>query len=348
MKKYKWMEECIVIDGYLRSCIYDLSRQKTYFVDNNTKALIQKIESLGAGCIEENLSDDELEWFHFFIDKEFLFKVPNNQMQYFKKMAIDWYDPSKIMNVIIENSNHITKILKFLNKLNCHHIIIIFQNPHEILKVLNQHFKKTFLKSLDIIVENNEFNSDYYESLLSNFPVLSDIYLKELSEKKYADNIIKINPINSKKITFTVEIKLFMESHFHNVYYNRKLFFNKNGDFYNTPESNLKLGNITNVTSAEKLLKLAKIKEWDSKKDNTYVCEDCELRNMCVDNRAPKWKEQDKKWYYETECDYNPYIGLWKEEDNYMTLKKCGIKIKNKNLEIDKQKLDSINKNIWN
>ncbi len=353
MKKYKWIEECIIVNGHVRSCIYDLPRQKSYFVDKNTESLIQKIESLDSNFIEDNLDSNELEWFNFFIEKELLFEVPISQLEYFKKIPLGWNHPSKIVNAILEESIYLNKTLKFLNELNCHHIVLSFQNSKDILKVLEDNFKTTFLKSLDIVVEQNVFESNYYETLITNYPIISDIYIKKSTKKIISiriddfRRILKVDSSTKGKLTFSVEIKLFMESHFYNVYLNRKIYFNKEGYIYNTPESNVKLGNINNITTAEDLHQLSKTKEWDSKKSETFICEDCELRYMCVDNRIPKWNKQLNKWQHETECDYNPYIGLWKGEEGYLSLKKCGKTFNEDGLKTDKIKLDSINKILW-
>ena len=68
---------------------------------------------------------------------------------------------------------------------------------------------------------------------------------------------------------------------------------------------------------------------------------------MCIDNRIPVYNKKHHKWYHETECDYNPYIGLWKNEDGYQPLENCGIESDIIDLKIDTIKLNSINKVLW-
>jgi hypothetical protein len=59
---------------------------------------------------------------------------------------------------------------------------------------------------------------------------------------------------------------------------------------------------------------------------------------MCVDNRIPK-QTKVGSWYYETECNYNPYISKWKGEGGYKTLIECGIVSNENGFKINHKKL---------
>ena len=111
---------------------------------------------------------------------------------------------------------------------------------------------------------------------------------------------------------------MFFESKLYNSYFNKKLFIDDVGKYYLTykyEESiNIDLDNIE--TDPPKL--------WKTNKDKIDICRDCEFRYMCIDSRIPK-QRLDNTWYYETECDYNPYISKWKGEGGYINLEETGV-----------------------
>jgi hypothetical protein len=85
---------------------------------------------------------------------------------------------------------------------------------------------------------------------------------------------------------------------------------------------------------------------WSAKKDHIDVCKYCEFRYMCLDSRLPI-KRKDKEWYFETECNYNPYIAKWQHEKGYKTLEQCGITSNQTGFKLNRKKLNAINKELW-
>lgn len=76
------------------------------------------------------------------------------------------------------------------------------------------------------------------------------------------------------------------------------------------------------------------------------VCKDCEFRYMCVDAAIPN-KRKDNSWYRSSECNYNPYISKWNNEEGYKTLSECGIIVGETGFSIDKEKLNTIINELW-
>ena len=68
---------------------------------------------------------------------------------------------------------------------------------------------------------------------------------------------------------------------------------------------------------------------------------------MCVDNRIPM-KRNDKSFYFEKECSYNPYISLWDTNENFLSLKQIEVKSNKDGFNFDIEKITKINENIWN
>jgi hypothetical protein len=74
---------------------------------------------------------------------------------------------------------------------------------------------------------------------------------------------------------------------------------------------------------------------------------DCEFRRICVDNRHPIYFAQNL-WYFKNECEYNPFISKWTDEEGYLTLEMSGVIFDEKKIEINKNKLNINNYRLWN
>jgi hypothetical protein len=166
-------------------------------------------------------------------------------------------------------------------------------------------------------------------------------------------NVIQYNnlDISEKSIyNFTINISTFTESQNHNVYYNRKLYIDEFGKVKNAPECKEGFGSILKIKNETTILKIINSEKfqqyWYLGKDKCDVCSDCEFRYMCVDNRNPILRV-DKSCYYQSECNYNPYIAKWKGEDGYKTLNECGVISNETGYSIDKKRLKAINKKTW-
>ena len=87
-------------------------------------------------------------------------------------------------------------------------------------------------------------------------------------------------------------------------------------------------------------------KYWHSKKNDTLICKDCEFRNLCSDNRVPHLNSKNV-WTHSQECEYNPYISKWNDEEGYLSLHDSGITILNDDINICSEKLNKINETLW-
>ncbi len=100
----------------------------------------------------------------------------------------------------------------------------------------------------------------------------------------------------------------------HNVIYNKRIFIDGNGFVKNTLNG-LILGHIVDgeIVNNEQI----KI-YWNVNKDIVEHCNICEHRYMCYDSRVPFF--DGEKWYYKTDCGYNPYLCKWKWEKGFRSL----------------------------
>ena len=79
-------------------------------------------------------------------------------------------------------------------------------------------------------------------------------------------------------------------------------------------------------------------------KDYINVCKDCEFRYSCTDSRIPM--NINNEWFYESECNYNPYISKWSNEIGYISLSDIG-KFNGFIFYPDKNVITKINKELW-
>jgi len=147
---------------------------------------------------------------------------------------------------------------------------------------------------------------------------------------------------------FIINTQLFSEAQNNNVYFNRKIYINENGEIKNSIETNeadrdsvFKNQNFS-ITANSKISKL-----WNINKDVIDICKDCEFRYMCVDNRIPLKKDDDTSFYFEHECAYNPYISKWYGEENYISLNETGVKSNKEEFLIDHGRINELNSIIW-
>ena len=118
------------------------------------------------------------------------------------------------------------------------------------------------------------------------------------------------------------------------------------GSITNSVFNDNSFGNIVD-NSLKSIIEMERFKEyWSITKDKIDVCNQCEYRNMCIDNRVPV-KRDNGSYYFEGEFDYNPFISKWKEEQQYVNLVNCGVVIDKNQIHIDKRKIEGINLEIW-
>lgn len=336
MEVYKWMEEIKVITGYNRSCLYDFNRNDYQFVPKSISDLLCKIE------YKENLDhlNDEIEkeWGKFLVDNEYFFKVPKKLIDCFTELDLSWEYPSKIISAIIDDSDFFEKGIEFLNGIFVKYIVVntkTSENVPNLLELLTANYNFT---KIDFII-SDVVNENWSIPLRKKYPSLGVV----LQNSIVNSNTIKIQLVG-------INIPLFTESLQYNTYFNRKTFFNCDGDIFNSIESIEPLGNLGELQDLNAFINLIESpdfqKYWTAKKDNTDICKDCEFRYMCVDQRLPSLRKKDE-WFHFTECDYNPYISKWKNENGYRTLFECGIISNENEFSIDHNKVALINSENW-
>lgn len=360
---FNLFSNCFVVEGYKKAVIMDLSKNSYLYIPKTLCDIILKSNKLSVSNIKKdfnNLFDYQIDaFFNNLILKGVGFYTPDNSG--FSNLKVNWEVPYIISNTSIMYSNleNLNNLLFLIDIIETDCLSIVIKKYS--LKLINwiaTAIKQSKFQSLQLYLYQDIDNIEYLTKL---FEKLTHIYIFNSKENKIigVKNVYVIYTTSLKvegnqidlisKNKFLVNIPLFTESQKYNTYFNRKLHVDINGRIKNTPECKKYFGNIHAVKSKEVLINIidskAFQKYWHVNKELIDVCKHCEYRHMCVDNRVPL-KRNEREWFMETECNYNPYIAKWVGEDGYKTLSECGITSNQDSFKINRKKLNAINKEL--
>ena len=331
-----------IIKGYIRDMVYDFYNQQSIPVP---KSLIEYIYDKRSDNIEYNSFIKE----HHLTEK-------NN-------LTNTWSSYSTITNCSLfyapkTNVSLLNDVFSYL-LINSLEIIFDLKNTRLIINILDK-FKNSFLKNIELTLltelDESELIQIFSKSIVNKITIINQnkSRQKQLNVNGTICTIINSKSIhikNKNKISFIpINYSFYTESLKYNTFYNRKMYIDINGNFSNSIITD---DNFGNIYSAYKLNTLKKIilsekfqKYWKVNKNLCDVCLKCEFKHMCIDNRIPN-KRKENEWYFLKECNYNPFIGKWKGEEDYKTLEECGVISNEKEYSIDHKKIAKINKQIW-
>lgn len=348
---YQIFKNVLFTKGYNRTLIYDSLTSNIHFIPNDMYEVILKNNYI----LDENYIVKEL--LDFLIKNRLVFKTEKKITNLFPDLNNDNEIPNAIITAVID--------LSFITASNLHKFNVegINGSIAQFNFILNKYTCKNTLNFLKDFADFNEAdtfeftllkgfkNTEYLFKILESVNKIitinnySDINLDNYTTSK--SNRF-FNPINEIALKLSLNHLTYFESKNYHVYFNRKLFIGKNTEIKNVFESNESFGYLEemNVLNLEEII-LDKdfSKLWNIKKEDTLVCNICEFRRLCVDNRIPI--KINEKWTHNKECDYNPFISKWKFEQYYLNLKECGVSTKNDEILLDEVRLKMINKNLW-
>lgn len=353
--------------GYVNCIIYDLQLQRYKYIplslfeiinqakDKTIKDLFGLYEKKYHKVILEHFRQLEKEGFGFYTD----------DLAQFPDLDLYWDHPSTISNAIIDWTTPKTiKVNEFIETLGCEAVQLIIPPDIKKAEAILKRFEERRVKSIELVTDYvSKTHSKQLIALTEKYFRVFFIYFygspeyKEIETKRnvritFIDSPVKAAAayeLKAERWPFVVNIPFFTEAQKHHTYFNRKIYISSTGDVKNAPECEEVIGNI-NKNSMEELIqaiqKEANQKYWNVSKDKCDVCKHCEFRYMCMDNRIP-YQRRDGDWYHKEECSYNPYIGKWKDEEGYKSLKEIGVISDENWFFIDYNKVDQINKEIW-
>ncbi len=370
MLHYKIHEEIRLIKGVLRGIAYDLNRKNYDFLPNILIDILYKFNGQSLSALKRELiqvSDKTIaqEYLDFLLEKEYIFLMKKEYMPLFPELDLTWKMPATIYSAILDIDDEKlifqNKIIEQLEDLSCKHIIFRFIKSCNFSQIGNflQRYKSTGFQSFNIWINIPEnFDIKSLEELCQLNPKIVYVNLFNYKGKK-TDKLSLNHPLLIKYHTghwedsndclvniknFKVNIAMFTESLTYNTYFNQKIYIDRNGSIRNSPNC-VVVGNVNQISIASTITDKLKFL-WTSSKDKTIVCRECEFRYMCQDSRIPILLGNGN-FFFEQECNYNPYIAKWKGRAGFKPLKECGAFDSEKEFIPDYNRIEKLNQQLW-
>jgi SPASM domain peptide maturase of grasp-with-spasm system len=364
--KYLYLfESCRIITGYRRSMIYDSQRQKIYFIPNSmvfvlNKLSKKKIEEVIGDCTDNSDKAIVKSYIEFVLENELGIYLDETQKRNFPKIKLDFHYPANISNALVFfNKKNITegylkKIFSSLEKHGCAYFQFVFNETIEIaeLKKITKISSEYNVKDLSLIFQhpNQIFNLIEISNLIITNPAINEVkYNNQESVKTIRLRTCTIKLIKKRKETkffkpnIFLDFEHYIEANTFNTYLNQKIVID---DSENVLDANNPIINIGKIDDLDLLVKQKKVEKlWRVNKDKVSICNKCEFRYNCFDDRI--LKKHNENYVYDLECEYNPFIGKWKKETGFLSLKDSGIKVNESGVKINKKQLEKINEQLW-
>lgn len=364
--KYLHISKCPIIKGHIRDIIYDLNRSTYYYIPKELTNFINEINGRYIEDINYLISRNLVyeEYLSFLIEKEIVLMVNEKHYNGFTPLNLKYISPEIISSLIfiIENelSFKFSFIVEFIEKMSVKTLTILVTLNHFLkLEEYLECLKGSTLCNIEILIKSelnynvSEFNKLFY---INHSLRLICFFNSDKNETVYSDFpgrrfFFTSQNVNMKNIDFIdnsyfhVNMKNYMESHSKNLFYNKKIILDSNGKLYADLSKERIISDLSEI-NYDMIGDLFSNNIWNISKNNIEVCKDCEHRYMCLDPRYPVQISR-KKYYFNTECNYNPYIAKWQGEDGYLSLKDSGIQISKDGTAINNKLLNKINSNLY-
>jgi len=211
--------------------------------------------------------------------------------------------------------------LRKIDLTGCTQIILIFRNKANIellIKVL-EILKNSKLQIINLISKYTK-NVKTIRELRFNYPRLRNILFFDAKKERSIDDgftqitLNDFNKVLTRRISnmndFVLNLESFIEAKNFNLFFNRKIYIDNQGNIKNYANDEINHGNI-NETSLSKVISLKSIQNlWSLTKDKIEECSNCEFRYICPDNRIPF--KRNNKYIHKTKCNYDSKTNQWK------------------------------------
>lgn len=354
-------KDCFIVRGHLRSAIYDTRRQTFSLLANRYADDLRAADGKSEAYVRAHLDSGLLE---FALDNEFAYFWPAGLLDQFTDIPLVQEHPFPLSNAIVEGPGlPAPGWLNLLLKAGCRYFLIVVHETigiDELEKYLSA-ARFDAVPTLELHLNGvSGLQAKKMRALMRQFPQLASLWVYKgkreqffiVNEKPAAVTGLPFPGLAPAKSpdTMFVNLPLFIEANAHNPYLHRKIHIAGNGDIRNAPEDPRVFGNIHPVEDERQILQIVQSPDfqrfWNIPKDRIDVCRDCEFRYMCVDARLPE-QRNDGSWYFTGECEYNPYICKWKEEDGHRPLAACGIRCDAAGFQVDEATLRTARQEIW-
>jgi hypothetical protein len=340
--------------GYNRTLIFDSLKSDVNFIPNDYYDELVQLNF----CFEENSLNEEL--FNFLKENEYIFTTNQHIENLFPPPLKTIPHPFKIGIAVVELSY---KMAKNLNKL--HDKSVQGFNFGQFNFIFSD-FSNT--ESINLFVDFIiNYEVDVIElTLLAEFNLSKKLFdaIKDLNRIFIVNNLSKKNIEDSsskfknrmygntdiKSLKLSPDMSTYLDSEKYHVYFYNKVFFGRDTEIKNSNGTKEVFGYLNEIPDfdIDSILEIEKFKfYWSVNKRDSLICNQCEFRRICNDNRLPLEIIDSNKWTHEMECYYNPFISKWSDEEGYLNLKNSNVLIENGEVVFDETFLDDKNQKLW-
>ncbi|MBS1941500.1 MAG: hypothetical protein JST38_11570 [Bacteroidetes bacterium] len=361
MQIFKLHEQVRLHKGQLRGVAYDLQRQDYWFLPLGVINAIVELEGKPIEKLHERLRRPSMpqgEWVDCLISREVIFPLPHGFLKNFPALDLTYAKPGKISTAVVPLPYIDHSIVKVLERAGCHHLAVeITAEETSGLNALGPVLEGTSINSVSLHFSYSAELDAKLVCLLKE-PIhakVKQVYIHSAPDttvKKNQGIALHYNTAITKEGYFRPSLVLHQDTYLEaltwNVYFNRKIFLTRNGSVTIGDGEEMPLGHgKQRMHDLQVFLDgLGTPALWSSRKDEISVCDDCELRYMCIDPRVPV-QRKDGSYYHNSECSYNPFIAKWSDEAGFAPLAECGVVSNAEGFTIDHERIAAINAELW-
>jgi SPASM domain peptide maturase of grasp-with-spasm system len=359
--RVKLYPNIIPTKGYNRSTLIDLLYGNIYLVPNSFVDYLESNADLSSSDEESEILE---EYRTFILENELGIEVSEDIASNLKELSATHHPYSKLTNSILEldsNSDwNLKHAIQQLDSCSVQFLEIRFLDYEAFIQnseKIRLEVEFTTIESIHLFIPFHPNLKKFLETYLIGFVRLFKITIYNVSVGFELENgfnnlvftrqeeITHTNCGHISTTNFVISTSSYVKNQHFNSCLAHKVSIDKDGFICNCPSLNSRYGKMDSAKLSEVLDETNFRSSWSLTKDKIAVCSLCEFRWVCPDCRA--FTTDDKLLGKPLKCGYNPFINLWKGEENYLSEEECGVVYDANELVINEFLLESINQKIW-
>ncbi len=336
-----------LVKGFSRAAVYDLQREKYYFMRLAIADFLQHKLPCERELLDEALGEHyepATEYSQWLIDNELIFAVPEELIWNFPAIADDVNIPGRLLSATVSAVQVSAALVDALCALGVRHLIVDCRGMslQAAVEAIPRIPVEAPLSSITIWGDSEQMCAELQASraIQARLSVVGALRPQALSTST-ASSPADMMPAMRCNLTHFLHARRF------NAAFHMHIDISAKGALAEGNGVSRAIGQLDATDPLKSLLDSETKRGLDgAKKDRTHICRDCEFRYMCTDPREPL-QADGSEWYHATECKYNPYICKWKGEEGYRTLAECGVVSNAEGFSIDHERIAAINAELW-
>ena len=333
MKTYKLQADCLVIRGYTRSTLCDITRRQVYIIDSYVAQMLQK-----GTFTESELHSIPKDVQQSLFDNGIIFECPAQLLAQFPPINQHYDSPYGIEDAIIDYDcsikPHLKSIIAQLDEQNCRCVQIRFlphANISEITDVLH-HFNNSNVAAIEVMADSHTILAHHIENECDALISIIAYAAEGVAfEQRAGCTIISVSQAFTgasqcgvvEPQQFNCNREFFFLSGGYNTCLYRKVAIDREGYIRSCPASPQRFGRVGETPIAGAMSQPGFRRLWGITKDRVDVCRDCEFRRICPDCRVFT-RNPERPTAHPARCAYNPYLARWAGQAGYAPVEECG------------------------